>query len=251
MASRALKVQAIIPALNVAQVVVPRVIERIPANQVDEVVVVDDGSTDDTADVARRAGATVIRHEQNRGVGAALRSGLSYAKDRGHDAVVILNAQGKYDPSDIATLLTPLREGRADLVQGSRFVPGGRHVGMPLRRLLGQHAYSAVFSALLGHRITDASSGIRAFLLTVANHPQIDLSQPWLDRYELEPYLLYRAVQVGLRVVEVPMLAVYPKERASYTRMRPGIDWWHLSHPLVVLGAERARDLLSKLRPGR
>lgn len=251
MPSQALKVQAIIPALNVAQLVVPRVIDRIPKHQVDEVVLIDDGSSDDTAHVAARAGATVLRHDKNRGVGAAIRTGLAHAKARGHDAVVILNAQGKYDPVDIATLLNPLREGRADLVQGSRFVPGGQHVGMPVRRLLGQHAYSAVFSALLGHRITDASSGIRAFFVSVAHHPQIDLSQPWLDRYELEPYLLYRAVQVGLRVVEVPMLAVYPKERADYTRMRPGIDWWHLSHPLVVLATQRARDLLNTRRNGR
>lgn len=246
-----LRVQAIIPALNVARVVGERVIRRIPRDQVAEIVLIDDGSTDDTAEVARAAGATVLSHERNRGVGAAIRTGLAHARQQGHDAVVILNAQGKYDPIDIGTLLAPLNDGSADLVQGSRFVDGGAYEDMPLRRLVGQRAYSALFSLLVGHLVTDASSGIRAFRVSLTEHPELDLDQPWLDRYELEPYLLFRAVELGLRVKEVPMLVHYPKERADYTRMRPIIDWWHISRPLLILGADSAkRRVLKRLGKG-
>lgn len=243
-----LRVLALVPALNVGRIVVPAVIDRIPRGEVDQILLVDDGSTDDTAQVATRAGAAVVSHPHNRGVGAAIRSGLHWAHEHGFDAVVILNAQGKYDPAGVGGLLQPLREGRADLVQGSRFVPGGSQHGMPLRRSLGTRGYSLLFSALLGRRVTDASSGIRAFRTELAFLPGIDLEQPWLDRYELEPYLLWRALELDLRVLEVPMDVRYPQDRADYTRMRPVRDWWRISRPLLILGAGRLRHKL--LRPG-
>ena len=239
-ASLGMKILAVIPALNVAHKV-GEVVGRVPDSEVDRVLVIDDGSTDATAGVAREAGATVVQHRINRGAGAAIRTGIAYAREHDFDGVVILNAIGKYDPADVGGLLTPLREGRADLVQGSRFVDGGRHRGTPLRRLLGQRGYSFVFSMLLGHTISDASSGIRAFRTSLARADGIDLEQRWLDRYELEPYLLWKSIQLGYRVLEVPMNVHYPAgPRASYTRMRPVRDWWHLTRPLVLLTFERA-----------
>jgi dolichol-phosphate mannosyltransferase len=218
------------------------VVQRVPAEEVDLVLVVDDGSTDATAQVAREAGATVVRHEQNQGAGAAIRTGIRYAREHGFEGVVVLNAIGKFDPADVGTLLTPLREGRADLVQGSRFVPDGTHEGAPLKRQIGQWGYSLAFSTLLGHRVTDASSGIRAFRTSLAFADGIDLDQSWLNRYELEPYLLWKAIQLGHRVLEVPMNVHYPPgPRAEYTRMRPIKDWWRLTRPLLFLTADRFR----------
>ena len=235
-----LRVLALIPSYNVGSQVVDRVLRRIPRSLVDEMLVVDDGSTDDTAQNARAAGATVVSHEHNRGVGAAIRTGLHYARARAYDAVVILNAIGKFDPAGLGVLLAPLQDGTADLVQGSRFLPGGSFTRMPMKRQLGTRAYSALFSLLLGKRVSDASSGIRAFRCAILDTPGLDIAQPWLDRYELEPYLLWKALQLGLRVVEVPMDVHYPEgPRAAYTRMRPIHDWWRLSRPLLILGAER------------
>ena len=237
-----LRVVAIIPSLNVGAEIVDRVLRRVPRQLVDEMLVVDDGSTDDTAEKSRAAGATVVSHEHNRGVGAAIRTGLYYAQAHDYDAVVILNAIGKFDPAGIGVLLEPLQDGTADLAQGSRFLPGGSFTRMPMKRQLGTRAYSALFSLLLGKWVTDATSGIRAFRCSILNTPGLDIAQPWLDRYELEPYLLWKALELGLRVAEVPMDVHYPEgPRASYTRMRPFHDWWRLSRPLLILGAERLR----------
>jgi len=243
-----MKILAIIPALNVARQV-GNVIRRVPAREVNQVLLVDDGSTDGTADVAREAGATVISHEHNRGVGAAIRTGIEYALKNGFEGVVILNAIGKFDPADVGSLLAPLREGRADLVQGSRFVADGNHHGTPLKRWIGQHGYSFAFSALLGRRVSDASSGIRAFRTSLAYSEGIDLNQKWLDRYELEPYLLWKTIELGHRVLEVPMTVHYPPgPRVEYTRMRPVRDWWRLVRPMFILAADRARGGFKKRR---
>ena len=247
-----LRVLALIPGYNVGPQVVDRVLRRIPRELVDEMLVIDDGSTDDTAAQARAGGATVVSHDCNRGVGAAIRTGLSYARARDYDAVVILNAIGKFDPAGLGVLLAPLQDGSADLVQGSRFLPGGSFTRMPMKRQLGTRAYSALFSVLLGKWVSDASSGIRAFRCAILDTPGLDISQPWLDRYELEPYLLWKALQLGRRVVEVPMDVHYPEgPRLAYTRMRPILDWWRLSRPLLILGAERLRIRRSPPAPPR
>jgi glycosyltransferase involved in cell wall biosynthesis len=243
-----MKTLAIIPGFNVASHV-GGVVCRVPRGEVDLVLVVDDGSTDDTSAAARQAGAEVIRHELNRGVGAAIRTGITYARDHGFEAVVVLNAIGKFDPAHVGTLLQPLRDGTADLVQGSRFVAGGSHHGTPLKRRIGTRGYSLVFSTLLGHSVSDASSGIRAFRTSVTNAHGIDLNQRWLDRYELEPYLLWKTIECGHRVVEVPMRVEYPAgPRSAYTRMRPVHDWWHLVRPLVTLTFERVESGLKRRR---
>jgi len=241
-----MKTLAIIPGLNVAQHV-GNVVKRVPPQEVEGVLVVDDGSTDDTSGAARRAGAMVVRHEHNQGVGAAIRTGIRYAREEGYDAVVILNAIGKYDPADVGTLLAPLRADQADLVQGSRFLEGGSHHGIPFKRRVGTRGYSLVFSAMLGHHVSDASSGIRAFKTSLAEARGIQLNQSWLDRYELEPYLLWKTIECGHRVVEVPMRVEYPQgPRSSYTRMRPVQDWWHLVRPILKLSLERAGSGLHK-----
>ncbi len=194
------------------------VVQAVPREVVDTVVVVDDGSSDDTAGAAERAGAVVVRHPVNRGVGAAIRSGIDWARDHGFDLVVIGSGGGKTPPEQIPSLLAPLLAGDADLVQGSRYLPGGRTERMPLGRVLGTRGYTELFALFSGHRITDASSGFRAFRLSILDDRRIDLWQDWLDRYELEPYLLFQALQCGFRVLEVPVTIAYPNDKLRYTK---------------------------------
>ncbi len=231
------RVLCIAPAWNEGERI-GRVVRAVPDGAVEETVVVDDGSTDDTASYAERAGATVIRARANRGVGAAIRSGIDYAMEHGFDVVVIVSGGGKTPPEQIPRLLEPIFEGRAELVQGSRYKEGGEFLRMPLRRRLGTRAYTMLFSFFVGRRVTDASSGFRAIKLSLFEDRRIDLWQEWLDRYELEPYLLFKALRLRHKVIEVPVTISYPQENdgIAYTKMRALVDWWKIFRPVVFLG---------------
>jgi len=223
----------VIPALD-EQGKIGRSLERFAAGTVDEVIVVDDGSHDGTADEARAAGATVLSHEQQRGVGAAIRTGIDYALDRGFDVVVVMGGDDQDDPAEIARLLEPLAQGEADFVQGSRRLNGRRTIDMPLFRRLTTKLYSLVFRIATGFRSTDATNGFRAFSTAVPRDPRIRLHQDWLDTYELEPYLFFQAIRCDWRVTEVPVTKRYHRD-LGYTKMLPGRDWWRILRPIVFL----------------
>jgi dolichol-phosphate mannosyltransferase len=216
---------------------IARVVRSIPAGLVDAVLVVDDGSTDDTAQRAEDAGALVVRTGTNRGVGAAIRSGIDYARDHGYGVVVVISGGGKTPPEQIPDLIGPILSGEADLVQGSRYKAGGRFRRMPFSRRLGTRGYTFLFSFFVRRRVTDASSGFRAFDMSMLEDGRINLWQTWLDRYELEPYLLFKAIRLGHRVIEVPVTIEYPEsDGISYTKMRVLVDWWKIFRPVLFLG---------------
>ncbi|MDQ3354285.1 MAG: glycosyltransferase family 2 protein, partial [Actinomycetota bacterium] len=149
----------VIPALN-EEATVADVVRGALDHLGSDVLVVDDGSGDRTAAVARAAGAVVVRHPFNLGVGAAIRTGFRYASERGYNAMLQLDADGQHDPSDGRRLVERLHDEPADIVIGSRFA-SGYQVGW-LRRL-GMHMLSSVVSRRLAVRVTDATSGYRAF----------------------------------------------------------------------------------------
>jgi len=126
-----------------------------------DVLVVDDGSRDGTAAVAKEGGARVFSHESSRGLGAALRSGLGLARDDGYAAAVYLDGDGEYDPADLEGLLAPVADGRADYVLGSRFL--GRREGMSWHRTLANRVTSAALGTLMDTVLSDAQTGYRAF----------------------------------------------------------------------------------------
>ena len=126
-----------------------------------DVLLVDDGSTDSTADVGRKHGARVVSHERCRGLGAALRTGLELARDERYAAAVYLDGDGEYRPADLPRVLAPVARGRADYVLGSRFL-GGRE-GMSWHRTLANRATSALLGTLMGTITSDGQTGYRAF----------------------------------------------------------------------------------------
>jgi dolichol-phosphate mannosyltransferase len=226
------RVLLVLPALNEAGKI-GRTISKVPAGIVDEILLVDDCSTDGTGEEAAAMGATVIRHPKNMGVGAAIRTGIHYADEHGFDVVVVAASDDQDVPAEIPRLLEPIDEGKAEFVQGSRYLRGGKRVDHPLSRTIMTWSYSAIFSVLALHLVTDGTNGFRAFLTKTALSFHLD--QEWLDRYELEPYLYYRCLQRGV-ALEVPATKVYPAERKiGYTKMRPFRDWWHIFRPLLFL----------------
>jgi len=232
----ALKIVCILPAYN-EQGKIGRVVKKVTATgEVDEIVVVDDCSSDDTSDEARTAGAHVIRHEVNQGVGAGIRDGLMYGHQKGFDIAVIMAGDDQHEPKELPTVLNPLRRGEADFIQGSRRLKGGGTVNGPLFREITTRLYSAAFTMLTLRRITDGTNGFRAFFLTLLDDEDIRLDQSWLNTYELEPYLLWKVMQSSsYRVKEVPITISYHAESKQYTKMRPFRDWWRLARPLIYL----------------
>jgi dolichol-phosphate mannosyltransferase len=233
---RGLSVIAIAPVLN-EETKIGDVVRRMPRPVVDEVLVVDDGSTDRSADVARAAGAAVLAMGRTVGVGAALRAAYRHAVDRSYDVAVTVAGNNKDSPEEIPLLLDPIADGRADFVQGSRFLKRHASFGaMPLYRRLATRVHPLLFSLVARRRVTESTNGFRAIRGTVLADPRLDLSASWLDEYELEPYLYLRAIRLGYRTAEVPVSKVYPPRRMGQTKMRPISGWWSILRPLLYVG---------------
>jgi len=212
-------------------------LDRFRPGYVTEAIVVDDGSTDGTTREVESRGITLLRQERRQGVGAAIRRAIRYAIDSGFDVLVIMAGNDKDRPEEIPRVVEPIASGRADLVQGSRYLRGGVYGQMPFYRLLAtRYVHPWLFSLLVRRRFTDSTNGFRAIRVALFNDPRLDLNQDWLDQYELEPYLLYKAIALGHRVTEVPVTKVYPPAHLGYTKMTPLIGWWSILRPIVLLG---------------
>jgi len=228
-----LKTAVIIPAYNEAERL-SRLLPALPKDQVDLVVVVNDASTDATAEVARHHGACIIDHIERTGPGPAIRDAIDLLRSREFDAVAVMAANGKHAPDQIADLLRPLAEEGLDLVRGSRFLAGGSQVNMPWHRLLLIQLFTLLTWLAVGQRVTDATGGFQAYRLNILDDPDINLHQPWLGRYQVETYLFVKTVLRGYRWKEVPVRITYP-EHGTYTRARALIDWWGYFSPVILL----------------
>lgn len=195
-----MRVLAIIPAYNEAASI-GRVIE---ATQpfVEQVVVVDDGSLDDTAAVAAAAGAHVVRQPRNAGKGAALQAGADFAIAAGVDAIVALDADGQHDPQSIPALIAPLAEGAADMSVGSRKRAWAAH--MPFIRRLTNAFMSWLLSRIAGQPMEDTQSGFRCISTRVLRDVRVEA-----QRFEAESEFLLVAARAGWRIAWVPIMAIY------------------------------------------
>jgi dolichol-phosphate mannosyltransferase len=202
-----------------------------------DVAVLDDGSTDRTPEVIREKGAMLIQHPQRGGAGAAIRTAYRWAAQKGYDICVIMAGNDKDRPAEIFRLIKPVADGEAVLVQGSRYLRGGNYGNMPFyRRLSTQFVHPLLFSAFARRRMTDTTNGYRALRLAVLNDERVNLDQQWLDKYELEPYLLYTLIRLGYPVKEAPVTKIYPLRHLGYTKMKPITGWWSILRPILLLG---------------
>ena len=226
------RVAAVLPLFNEG-IAAADLVRRMPAC-IFATYVIDDGSTDDGPTLAEAAGGTVIRLGRNRGVGAAIRAGLDAARAAGCDAVVVMAASGKDRPEEIPNLLAALDAGD-DYIQGSRFMAGGASVNLPLVRGVLIRAFTIMFRILTGFAGTDVTNGFRAYRVALLEDPRVRIEQTWLDRYELEYYIHWKAITLGYRVCEVPVSKTYPDRKKNYSKIRPVIDWWHMVRPALLL----------------
>ncbi|MGD0061000.1 MAG: glycosyltransferase family 2 protein [Verrucomicrobiia bacterium] len=203
---------ALIPAYNEAARVGKVV--AVAHRHVDEVVVVDDGSTDETVTAAEKAGAKVLRHQQNRGKGAAIATALDYFGRSDAELAVLLDADGQHDPSEIDKFVNAAETDRIDVVVGSRMGDVRR---MPRVRLWTNQFTSWVTSRLAGQRIPDSQCGFRLLRRTVLK----DL-RPSTARFETETEMLIQASRAGHKIISVPIRTIYEPGRTS--RIHPWRD---------------------------
>jgi glycosyltransferase involved in cell wall biosynthesis len=192
-----LKVAVIIPARN-EEIPLPGVIAEIPPQGSDLVIVVDNGSTDRTAEVAQQAGAVVVR-EPRAGYGYACAAGVRAAAEQDAQVLVFLDADGSFDPAQIASLLAPIEDEGADLVLGSRPAGGMEPGAMPPHARFGNWLVARLMRLLYGLRVTDLGPyrAIRLDLLSRLKMREVTYGWP--------TEMMVKAARLDARVVEVPV----------------------------------------------
>ncbi|HEX6713732.1 MAG TPA: glycosyltransferase family 2 protein [Thermoleophilaceae bacterium] len=191
---------AVVPAYNEAATV-GSVVRRLRETRPDfDVLVIDDGSTDATAKIAAAAGAQVVRHPFNLGIGGAVQSGFTYALENGYDYMVQVDGDGQHDPAEIQTLIDAMdADPTLDMVIGSRFIRDGEYPA-PISRRTGIHIFAFILSRIVGQRVSDPTSGFRlanrrAITLFARDYPH--------DYPEVEAVLMLHYHR--LRSAEVPV----------------------------------------------
>jgi glycosyltransferase involved in cell wall biosynthesis len=202
-------VVALIPAYNEERFIGSMVIAVRPF--VDYVVVIDDGSADRTAEIARAAGAVVVQHVVNQGKAAAVNTGFDYLRSVGPRAIVMLDGDGQHRVDDIPTVLQPVLAGEADVVVGSRFLEVKSEI--PVYRQVGQHGLNLVTNLSSGVSLSDTQSGFRAFSREAVE--RLSFSKAG---FSIESEMQFLVHDHKLRVVEVPIQVVYaePPKRNPY-----------------------------------
>lgn len=223
--SKLRRLVVMMPALN-ESATIASVIERVPRDiegiaEV-EVVVIDDGSSDDTTSLARAAGAHVIRHGRNLGVGAALQSGLAHALRRRADIAVNIDSDGQFDPEDIRKLIVPVLEGRADMATASRFKDRALHPIMPWVKKMGNHGMAAIVSRICGERFYDVSCGFRAY----SHETLLRLVLTGRFTYTQESFLVLSLNGFAIEEVPIPVRGVreHGKSRVASNLFRYGYN---------------------------
>jgi hypothetical protein len=193
------KIIIVIPAYNEERFIGSVVLD---ACEYGTVIVVDDGSSDQTAHIASRAGALVISHEKNRGKGAAINTGFNYVRSLKADVIVMMDGDGQHRSEDIPAMIAPILNREADIVVGSRF--RGIKNRIPGWRIFGQQALTVATNLSSGTNLTDSQSGFRAFS-PLALHLLYFSS----NGFSVESEMQFAAQEKKLQLVEVPIACLY------------------------------------------
>ncbi len=192
-------VAVLLPAYNEEVAIASMIL--LSSNYADEVIVIDDGSSDSTKEISELAGATVLSHNTNRGKGVALKTGFEYAKN--YDIIVTIDADGQHNPNEIPLLLKPILDDEADLVNGSRYLHG-QDTSTPKYRRIGQTVLDTATNIASGVKITDSQSGFRAFSSKCYEHFNFDP-----EGFGIESDMLIEASNNNLRIMEVDITVRY------------------------------------------
>ncbi|HEV8573084.1 MAG TPA: glycosyltransferase family 2 protein, partial [Dehalococcoidia bacterium] len=197
-----MKLIVMVPALN-EEATIARIVERVPRSlagiEETEVLVINDGSTDNTALEARRAGAALVTLPVRSGLGKVFRTGLEHAMRRGADLVVTIDGDGQFDPADIPKLVSPILEGRADFVTCTRFADPEARPRMSLVKYYGNRLVTRIINWTCDTRFTDVSCGFRAF------NREVVYKLTLFGNFTYTQETFIDLVSKGLRIAEVPL----------------------------------------------
>ena len=216
--ARSEKIVVVMPALNAARTLT-RTVSLIPRDFVDEIIVVDDASSDGTVEIAQELGVRLIWHPHNVGYGGNQKTCYLEALQRGADVVVMLHPDGQYEPTLIPTLIEPILEDRADLVLGSRLAEPGMALagGMPRYKYVANRFLTSIENRILSTGLSELHTGYRAFSRRVL------LTVPFLRNsldFSFDSEILMQAAHFGFRIAEVPARSHY-FEDASTISFKP------------------------------
>jgi len=202
-----------IPAFNEEKNIASLIIKLKKVSEL--IIVCDDGSTDNTGKIAEELGVTIINHQKNLGYGAAIKSIFAKAKDMKVDCLVTFDADGQHRIEDISKTIQPIKEKKADIVIGSRFL--GKKGSVPKYRKIGIKAITGLTNSLTGEKISDSQSGFRAYNNNALN--SIVLSESGMG---VSTEILIKASKKKMKIVEVPIVVNYDGDTSTHNPVSHG-----------------------------
>lgn len=194
------KTWIVIPAYNEGTVI-REVIREVQNAGYQDIIIVDDGSQDDTFELAKTTGVTVLKHRLNRGKGAATKTGIEAAKILGADIIVTMDGDGQHNPEDIERLIAPIKKNHCDVVLGTRLK---NPTGMPWYKIIANKIGNLVTWYFYGLYVSDSQSGFRAY-----SHHAAELINTKTDRYEYDSEVIKEIYLYKLKYVEIPIEVRY------------------------------------------
>lgn len=236
-----MKVLCFVPVFNEI-LEFPKLLETLRAQRgpFDELLLVDNGSSDGCEAVIRDSGYPHVVVARNRGVGYAIMAAIDWGLAHGFDVLTGVAANGKMRPDEMHRVVDPILRDEADYVTGSRYLQGGGSPNLPAFRQATIPLVNRFAQLATGVRVSDATCGYRAYRLDLLRRATFDWHAPWLETYGLEYYLFAKVLlDPRLRWREVPITMQYPQRKHSYSKIRPGQDWWAMLKPWLVARLDR------------
>ena len=200
----------LLPAYNEAKTIGQVVREA--SEFVNDILVIDDGSVDKTAQIAEEASGKVIKHSTNLGKGMALRTGFDYVSQKGYDLIATMDSDGQHQPSDLPRFIDYFKNNKPDIIIGARIHD---RIKMPRHRRFNNWLVSSVGSALCGQEVKDFQSGFRLIRTEVLRSVELHT-----ERYETESELLIKAGRIGFKIQSIPINTIYNAEVSNIKPLR-------------------------------
>lgn len=216
----------------------PELLEKCRQNMpADEFIIVDNGSNDGSEKMIAESGFDFVRLDHNFGIGYALRIGVEKALERNCEIVGNIAGNGKMVPEQMHRVIDPIKNGEADYVTGSRFLPGGDSPNLPMfRKFSIPLVVNTMIRLLFRRKLTDATCGYRAYTVDLVKNPKVHWEEDWLWHYQFEYYLYAKALKLKYNCIEVPISMIYPPEKKNYSKIKPFVGWWEMLQPWLLVG---------------